>query len=159
MVDTLIDTTDINPMLNEIMLAELAGVVRYTHASPIVTGPNRLPLVAYMREQADESFRQLLGLSEGHSVHLEEYARTRIGAEELHVIEMNKLLRGPVVAVRTESTSPLVFSKVRSKQQRGQLLRVIVDGDEPTKALTKLAVPKGKRKATLRQIGRAKRRR
>jgi len=45
MVDTLIDTTDINPVLNEIMLAELAGVVRYTHYSLVITGPNRLPLV------------------------------------------------------------------------------------------------------------------
>ena len=28
-----------------------------------------------------------------HSIYLEEYARTQIGAEELHLIELNKLLR------------------------------------------------------------------
>jgi bacterioferritin len=143
MVDTLIDTTHINPVLNEIMLVELAGVVRYTHYSLVITGPNRLPLVAFMQEQADESlvharqageiltglgghptqgigdieeshdhtienilresigherraldlYRNLLTLAEGESIYLEEYARTQIGAEELHVIEMNKLLR------------------------------------------------------------------
>ena len=36
---------------------------------------------------------KLLGLAENNSVYLEEYARGQIGAEELHVIEMNKLLR------------------------------------------------------------------
>lgn len=143
MVDSIIQTEHINPVLNEIMLAELAGVVRYTHYSLVITGPNRLPLVAFMQEQADESlvharqageiltglgghptqgigsieeshdhtieailsesidherraldlYRKLLGLAENNSVYLEEYARTQIGQEELHVIEMNKLLR------------------------------------------------------------------
>jgi bacterioferritin len=32
-------------------------------------------------------------LTEGTSIYLEEYARSTIGQEELHVIEMNKLLR------------------------------------------------------------------
>ena len=138
-----IDTNEVNPVLNDIMLAELAGVVRYTHYSLVITGPNRLPLVAFMQAQADESllharqageiltglgghptqgiasieeshdhsietiltesiaherraldlYRTLLRLTEGTSIYLEEYARTQIGAEELHVIEMNKLLR------------------------------------------------------------------
>jgi bacterioferritin len=148
MVGSIIDTTDINPVLNEIMLAELAGVVRYTHYSLVITGPNRLPLVAFMQEQADESllharqageiltglgghptqgigpieeshdhsievilresieheehaldlYRRLLSMAEGKSVYLEEYARTQIGQEELHVIDMNKLLRDYTIA-------------------------------------------------------------
>ncbi|MEM9516156.1 MAG: ferritin-like domain-containing protein [Actinomycetota bacterium] len=44
-------------------------------------------------QRALELYRRLLELAEGQSVYLEEYARTQIGAEELHVIEMNKLLR------------------------------------------------------------------
>ncbi len=141
--DSIIDSADVIPVLNEIMLVELAGVIRYTHYSLVITGPNRLPLVAFMQEQADESllharqageiltglgghptqgigsieesndhaieailresvaherralglYRQLLALAENNSIYLEEYARTQIGAEELHVIEMNKLLR------------------------------------------------------------------
>ena len=143
LVDTFINTKEINPVLNEVMKAELAGVVRYTHYSLVITGPNRLPLVDFMKEQAAESlvhaqqageiltglgghpdqgiatieeshdhsietiltesiaherraldlYRELLKLAEGHSVYLEEYARSQIGQEELHVIEMNKLLR------------------------------------------------------------------
>ena len=52
---SIIDPTDVNPVLNAIMLAELAGVIRYTHYSLVITGPNRLPLVTFMQEQADES--------------------------------------------------------------------------------------------------------
>ena len=144
----IIDTESVNPVLNEILKAELSGVVRYTHYSLVITGPNRLPLVEFMKAQAAESlvhaqqageiltglgghpeqgiaeideshdhaieailresigherraldlYRQLLGLTEGKSVYLEEYARGQIGQEELHVIEMNKLLRDYSIA-------------------------------------------------------------
>ena len=147
-MDTIIDTESVNPVLNEILKAELSGVVRYTHYSLVITGPNRLPLVEFMKAQAAESlvhaqqageiltglgghpeqgiaeideshdhaieailkesigherraldlYRQLLGLTEGKSVYLEEYARGQIGQEELHVIEMNKLLRDYSIA-------------------------------------------------------------
>lgn len=143
MVDSLIETHEINPVLNEIIRAELSGVVRYTHYSLVITGPNRLPLVDFMKAQAAESlvhaqqageiltglgghpdqgiapideshdhsieailaesvaherralelYRKLLHLSQDRSIYLEEYARSQIGQEELHVIEMNKLLR------------------------------------------------------------------
>jgi len=147
-VHTDIDTDAVNPVLNEIMKAELSGVVRYTHYSLVITGPNRLPLVGFMKAQAAESlihaqqageiltglgghpdqgiapieeshdhaidvilresigherrsldlYRQLLGLTEGSSIYLEEFARGQIGQEELHVIEMNKLLRDYSIA-------------------------------------------------------------
>ncbi len=54
-MDTIIDTDAVNPILNEIMKAELAGVVRYTHYSLVITGPTRLPLVDFMKAQAAES--------------------------------------------------------------------------------------------------------
>ncbi len=143
MPDEMFDTQQFLPVLNEIMKAELAGVVRYTHYSLVITGPNRLPLVDFMKMQASESllhaqqvgeiltglgghpeqgiapieeshdhsietvlresieherraldlYRQMLELAEGESVYLEEFARGQIGEEELHVIELNKLLR------------------------------------------------------------------
>lgn len=143
MPETMFDTERTIPVLNEIMKAELAGVIRYTHYALVITGPNRLPLVQFMQEQAAESlvhaqqageiltglgghpeqgispieeshdhsieqilresiaherhaldlYRQLLAIVDGQSIYLEEYARSQIGAEELHVIEMNKLLR------------------------------------------------------------------
>ena len=39
----------------KIMEYELAGVVRYTHYSLMVTGPHRLPIVDFLKEQASES--------------------------------------------------------------------------------------------------------
>ena len=41
--------------LNAILEAELSGVVRYTHYSLMVTGPNRIPLVDFLKAQATES--------------------------------------------------------------------------------------------------------
>jgi bacterioferritin len=130
-------------LLNSIMEFELAGVVRYTHYSLMVTGPNRIPIVEFFKAQATESLTHaqqvgeiLTGL-EGHpslriapmeetykhavrdileeslnhekkaldlykvlldtvndaSVYLEEFARTMIGTEELHNIEIKKMLR------------------------------------------------------------------
>ena len=50
-----IDTKEVISILNEIMEYELAGVVRYTHYSLMVTGPHRLPIVDFLKEQASES--------------------------------------------------------------------------------------------------------
>ena len=38
-------------------------------------------------------YRELLQVVEGHSVYLEEYARTMVGQEELHTLESRKMLR------------------------------------------------------------------
>ena len=42
-------------VLNRLLEAELAGVVRYTHYSFLVFGFGRIPIVSWMREQAAES--------------------------------------------------------------------------------------------------------
>jgi bacterioferritin len=42
-------------LLNSIMEFELAGVVRYTHSSLMVTGPNRIPIVNFFQLQATDS--------------------------------------------------------------------------------------------------------
>jgi bacterioferritin len=44
-------------VLNRLLEAELAGVVRYTHYSFLVFGFGRIPIVSWLREQADESLR------------------------------------------------------------------------------------------------------
>ena len=41
-------------ILNEIMEYELAGVVRYTHSSLMVSGPNRIPIVEFLQAQAND---------------------------------------------------------------------------------------------------------
>jgi bacterioferritin len=130
-------------LLSRIMEFELAGVVRYTHYSLMVSGPNRIPIVAFMKAQASESllhaqqageiltglgghptlqiapidethrhavkdileesaahearalrlYKQLLDCVDGSSVYLEEFARGQIAAEEMHSLELRKMLR------------------------------------------------------------------
>src|SRR5271166_6641264 len=49
------DNERIAALLNRIMEYELAGVVRYTHYSLMVFGHNRLPIISWLKGQADES--------------------------------------------------------------------------------------------------------
>ena len=49
------DDDKIISALNSILEAELSGVVRYTHYSLMISGPNRIPLVDFMKGQATES--------------------------------------------------------------------------------------------------------
>ena len=131
--------------LNHIMELELAGVVRYTHYSLMVYGYNRIPIVSWLKSNAQEgldhahkagelvtllgghpslkigalleterhdigdilreslehektalaAYYELLKIAEGQSVLLEEYARDMIVQEELHLDEVNKMLRKP----------------------------------------------------------------
>lgn len=46
--------------LNRIMELELAGVVRYTHYSLMIYGYNRIPIVSWMKGNAEE------GLAHAH---------------------------------------------------------------------------------------------
>ena len=50
-----IDVKKVCEILNEVMECELAGVVRYTHSSMMVSGPHRIPIVDFLKEQANES--------------------------------------------------------------------------------------------------------
>jgi bacterioferritin len=130
-------------LLSSIMEYELAGVVRYTHYALMVTGPNRIPIVQFLKAQATESllhaqqageiltglgghpslkiaaieeshkhtiydlllesvnhedaalqlYKDLLAAVADKSVYLEEYARGMISQEELHGMELRKMLR------------------------------------------------------------------
>lgn len=138
-----LDMKTTHKLLSQIMEFELAGVVRYTHYSLMITGPNRIPIVQFMKQQASESllhaqqvgelltglgghptlrvapmkesfkhdvahllheslsheekalelYNALLDAVKDRSVYLEEFARTQIGQEELHGIELRKMLR------------------------------------------------------------------
>lgn len=52
---TAIDTDRVVAVLNRILEQELAGVVRYTHYSFVIFGYGRIPIVAWLRSQADEA--------------------------------------------------------------------------------------------------------
>tara|TARA_B100001057_G_scaffold301233_1_gene301436 strand:+ start:5766 stop:6206 length:441 start_codon:yes stop_codon:yes gene_type:complete len=55
MESTEINSKEVCDILNSIMEYELAGVVRYTHSSMMVSGPYRLPIVSFLKDQAAES--------------------------------------------------------------------------------------------------------
>ena len=143
MQDEVINSKEVCDILNEIMEYELAGVVRYTHSSMMVSGPYRLPIVTFLKEQAAESlmhaqlagekiagldghpsqkiakiqetnrhtikdileeslehelhalslYKKLLTSVENKSVYLEEYARSQIGEEEQHSLELKIMLK------------------------------------------------------------------
>ena len=59
-----LDTKEACRILNEIMEYELAGVVRYTHSAMMITGPYRIPIVAFLKEQAAESLLHAQGAGE-----------------------------------------------------------------------------------------------
>jgi bacterioferritin len=50
-----IDRDGVVDVLNALLEAELAGVVRYTHYSLLVFGYGRIPIVSWLRGQANES--------------------------------------------------------------------------------------------------------
>jgi len=55
MSDKKLNTALILEKLNRILELELAGVIRYTHYSFMVYGFGRIPIVSWLRSQADES--------------------------------------------------------------------------------------------------------
>jgi bacterioferritin len=55
MSDNDLDNASVLQKLNRILELELAGVVRYTHYSFMVYGFGRIPIVSWLRSQADES--------------------------------------------------------------------------------------------------------
>ena len=137
------DKQKIIKILSKIFDLELSGVIRYTHYSLMIFGPNRLPLVDFFKSHATESlthanqvgehitglgghpplntdniketfkhnindiltetlehekksikiYYELLEEVKEYSVYLEEYARNMIGQEELHVLEIEKMLK------------------------------------------------------------------
>lgn len=50
-----INKDEVIKILNKILEAELAGVVRYMHYSLMIFGYNRIPIVSWLRGQATES--------------------------------------------------------------------------------------------------------
>jgi len=59
-----IERDQVVAVLNRLLEAELAGVVRYTHYSLLVFGFGRIPIVSWLREQADESLLHAQQLGE-----------------------------------------------------------------------------------------------
>lgn len=52
---TELDLVEVHELLSQIVAFELAGVVRFTHYSLMVSGPSRIPIVTFLQQQATES--------------------------------------------------------------------------------------------------------
>jgi len=59
-----LDERSVIDVLNRLLEAELAGVVRYTHYSFLVFGFGRIPIVSWLRAQAEESMAHAQQLGE-----------------------------------------------------------------------------------------------
>src|SRR3982751_1890002 len=79
-------------LLNQIMEAELAGVVRYTHYSLMVFGHNRIPIVSWLRGEANVCLTHANEAGE-LVTHLGEHPSLKIGALlETHKHGINDIL-------------------------------------------------------------------
>lgn len=80
-------------VLNQILESELAGVVRYTHYSFLVFGFGRIPIVSWLREQADESLLHAQQAGEWITT-LGEYPSLGIGPLlDSHTSDITSILR------------------------------------------------------------------
>lgn len=87
------DKTAVVAHLNKILELELAGVVRYTHYALMIYGYNRIPIVSWMQQQADESLAHARQAGE-MITHLGEHPSLAIGPLlETHNHDIGDILR------------------------------------------------------------------
>ena len=87
-------------LLNEILETELAGVVRYTHYSFMIFGHNRIPIVSWLRGEANTSLAHANEAGE-LVTHLGEHPSLKIGGLlETHKHGINDILLEALEAER-----------------------------------------------------------
>src|SRR3712207_5677535 len=80
-------------VLNRLLEMELAGVVRYTHYSLLVFGYGRIPIVSWLRDQANEALTHAQQVGEWIT-HLGAYPSLEIGALlDTHKLDIGDMLR------------------------------------------------------------------
>ena len=88
-----INQQEVVAVLNRILEAELAAVVRYTHYSFLVFGFGRIPIVSWLRQQGDESLLHAQTAGEWITT-LGAYPSLKIGALlDTHFFDINTILR------------------------------------------------------------------
>lgn len=87
------DKSAVLDCLSKILELELAGVVRYTHYAFMIYGYNRIPIVSWLQEQADESLVHAREAGE-MITHLGEHPSLAIGSLlETHQHDIGDILR------------------------------------------------------------------
>ena len=96
MTDSELDSTLVEKLiasLNHILELELAGVVRYMHYSFMIFGHNRIPIVAWLRDQSNESNAHAV-LAGEHITALGGHPSLKIGSLlETHQHDVNEILK------------------------------------------------------------------
>jgi bacterioferritin len=96
MVDSSLDaklTKRVIEGLNHILELELAGVVRYMHYSFMIFGHNRIPIVAWLRDQSNESTAHAV-LAGEHITAFGGHPSLKIGPLlETHQHDVNEILK------------------------------------------------------------------
>jgi bacterioferritin len=104
-----LDKGEVVGLLNRILEQELAGVVRYTHYSLLVFGYNRIPIVAWLREQAGESLMHAQQAGE-MITHLGAYPSLAIGPLlDSHQTDVGAILRESLEA---EGQAPALYERL-----------------------------------------------
>jgi bacterioferritin len=109
------DTKTAVALLNEILETELAGVVRYTHYSLMVFGHNRIPIVSWLRNEANTCLTHATEAGE-MVTHFGDHPSLKIGALlETHKHGINDIL---IESLEAERTGLALYKK---------LLAVVID--------------------------------
>ncbi len=124
-----IDTDAVIADLNAILELELAGVCRYLHYSLMVFGHSRIPIIGWMREQANEGMAHAAMAGE-HVTTLGGHPSLKIGSlTETHKHDIEQILREALEHERaTLDRYYLLLTKVEGKNvwleeyARGQIL-------------------------------------
>jgi bacterioferritin len=86
------ESEDVLSTLNQILELELAGLVRYLHYSFMIFGHNRIPIVSWLRGQANESQAHATQAGE-HITNLGGHPSLKIGALlETHKHNVDEIL-------------------------------------------------------------------
>lgn len=111
----LADNPDVQRVLQEIVELELAGVIRYTHYSLMISGPNRIPIVAFFQGQASESL--------AHAQRAGEILSGIGGHPTMHVAPIAESNEHSVQAILEES-----YAHERAAIEKYDVLRGLAEG-------------------------------
>ena len=107
-----VDKEQVVGVLNRLLEAELAGVVRYTHYSFLVFGFGRIPIVSWLRTQADESLLHAQQVGEWITA-LGAYPSLQIGALlDSHKTDIGVMLRE---SLETEGAALRLYRELLGK--------------------------------------------
>jgi bacterioferritin len=109
-----LDVEQTKSLLNRLLEHELSGVVRYTHYALMVTGPNRIPIVDFLKAQAQESL-----------LHAQEVGELLTGLEGHPSVGI-----APIAETNEHSTRAILTESLNHEQEAVALYKQLLDSVE-----------------------------